>query len=43
MDDESYFPLNGNKGFYLGPEMAFGNVPHEINLKPKYKYPERSF
>ena len=38
MDDESYFPLkddsiNGSKGFYIGPEMAFGDVPDEIRLE----------
>ena len=45
-DDESYFPLkddriNGKKGFYISPETAFGDVPDEIRLKPKSKYPEK--
>ena len=46
MDDESYFPLkddniNGNKGVYVGPDAPFGDLPDELRLKPRSKYPEK--
>ena len=47
MDDEFYFPLkddniNGNKGFYIGPEMVFGDVP-DVCLKQKIQVPREGF
>ena len=33
--------INGNKGFYIGPEIAFGVAPVEIRITPNSKYPEK--
>ena len=46
MDDESYFPLkddnfNGNSGFYVSPECPLGDVPEDVRLRAKSKYPEK--
>ena len=46
MDDESYFPLKddnimGNKGFYVESGTPSGDIPDDIRLKPKSKYPEK--
>ena len=46
MDDESYFPLkdnniNGNSGFYVSTECPLGDVPEDVRLRPKSKYPEK--
>lgn len=46
MDDESYFPLkddniSGNTGFYVPPGGSAGDLPDEVRLRPKSKYPEK--
>ena len=46
MDDELYSPLKddnimGNKGFYVESGTPSGDIPDDIRLKPKSKYPEK--
>ena len=46
MDDESFFPLKddnimGNKAFYVEVGTLSSDIPDDIRLKPKSKYPEK--